>query len=87
MPIIAGVNKEYENQGRSRKFCDTVFFLDWQNYVNVGAINCADQSNFETCVAFGIGAYPTIKVSCHPSTKIYLQRTSDFFLFQIRSCF
>ena len=42
---------------------------DWQDYVNVGAINCADQSNFQTCVAFGIGAYPTIKVSFHIEIK------------------
>ncbi|XP_066913236.1 sulfhydryl oxidase 1-like isoform X2 [Clytia hemisphaerica] len=35
---------------------------NWQNYVNVGAVNCADQSNFDTCVSFGIGAYPTIKI-------------------------
>lgn len=39
------------------------YFVDWQNYVNVGAINCAAQENFDVCVAFGIGAYPTIKVS------------------------
>ena len=38
------------------------FFSDWQDYLNIGAINCAEQENFDTCVSFGINAYPTIKV-------------------------
>jgi len=35
---------------------------NWKRYVNVGAINCAAEKNFDTCVAFGIHMYPTIKI-------------------------
>lgn len=34
---------------------------NWNYYVNVGAVNCANGRNRDTCNTFSIGTYPTIK--------------------------
>lgn len=37
-------------------------FLDWDQAIRIGVLDCADEKNFEICKEFGIHFYPTFRV-------------------------
>ncbi|XP_032220136.1 sulfhydryl oxidase 1 isoform X1 [Nematostella vectensis] len=50
---------------------------DWKSVIRVAAIDCAEESNLDTCREFGIEAYPTIKFF-NASTKNRNNLGKDF---------
>lgn len=54
------VNKsdKFENS-RWHIFCA---ILGWQQYLQVGVVDCSDEKNVDVCRQYEISAYPTIKV-------------------------
>ena len=38
------------------------FISDWRKLIHVGAIDCAEERNLQTCINYEIEGYPTVKV-------------------------